>query len=267
MAFEDVSVPPRGLRLPVWGVSAGGLALLLLLGLAARAAGIGMPRLADLMLQWLPHLASGFALNIAISVGAIGLGTFAGMVLAVMELSPLAVLRLPARGFVLVFRNAPLLVVLFATTYVFPFEISIGAWHVAFPDWAKATIGLALPAASQVAELLRGAIQSIPSAQWDASASLAFSRLQSFRWIILPQCVKRALPPWMNLYSTIAMATTLASLVGVHDLLLAANEASTAVQRMDFTIAIYLSVLGWFFVYCYPIAQLTRWLERRFASR
>ena len=267
MAFEDVSAAPRGLRLPVWGLSMGAVAFLLVLGLAAHAAGFAMPRLAALMLQWLPHLASGFALNIAISLGAIGLGTLAGAVLAVMELSPLAALRLPARGFVLVFRNAPLLVVLFATTYVFPFEIGVGAWHVAFPDWAKATIGLALPAASQVAELLRGAVQSIPSAQWDASASLAFTRLQSFRWIILPQCVKRALPPWMNLYSTIAMATTLASLVGVHDLLLAANEASTAVQRMDFTIAVYLSVLGWFFVYCYPIARLTRRLERRFGRR
>jgi polar amino acid transport system permease protein len=55
--------------------------------------------------------------------------------------------------------------------------------------------------------------------------------------------------------------------VGVIDGVRAAPVAPTAVQRMDFTIAVYLSVLGWFFVYCYPIAQLTRWLERRFGNR
>ncbi|GGF43296.1 amino acid ABC transporter [Aliidongia dinghuensis] len=265
MAFEEAGALPRPRRLPTGRLAV--VAGVVLAASAAWVAGLEMPALLSLMLQWLPHLAMGFALNVAISLGAVGLGTAAGTALALMELSSWVALRLPAEGFVTVFRNAPILVVLFATTYVFPFEISLGPWHIAFPDWAKAMIGLALPAASQVAELLRGAIQSIPSAQWDAAASLAFTRSQSFRWIILPQCAKRALPPWMNLYSTIAMATTLASLVGVHDLLEAATEATTAVQRMDFTVAVYLAVLGWFFVYCYPIARFVRWLERRLDRR
>ena len=103
--------------------------------------------------------------------------------------------------------------------------------------------------------------------QWDAARSLAFiSRTQAFRWIILPQCVKRMLPPWMNLYASITtMATALASLVGVHDLLDTAQVASNTVARADFTVLVYFTVLGLFFAYCYPIARFTRHLEKRYA--
>ena len=69
------------------------------------------------------------------------------------------------------------------------------------PDWIKATLGLALPVMANVAEIVRGAVQSIPTAQWESAESLAFTRRQTLWMIILPQCVKRMLPPWMNLYA------------------------------------------------------------------
>jgi polar amino acid transport system permease protein len=59
------------------------------------------------------------------------------------------------------------------------------------------------------------------------------------------------------------MASALASLVGVHELLHAATDASTAVRRLDFTVLAYLVVMTAFFALCYPIANLTRRLERR----
>lgn len=69
----------------------------------------------------------------------------------------------------------------------------------------------------------------------------------------------------MNLYASITMATALASLVGVHDLLDTAQVASNTVARADFTVVVYFTVLGLFFAYCYPIARFTRFLERRHA--
>ena len=199
------------------------------------------------------------------SLLAIGLGTLAGLALGPLLLSPIRGVRLIVRGYVQVFRNAPLLVLIYFSTYVFPFEIALGQHIVPFPDWFKVTLGLALPASANFAEIFRGAIQSIPHAQWDAARSLAFSRTQVFRWIILPQCVKRMLPPWMNLYASITMATALASLVGVHDLLDTAQVASNTVARADFTVLVYFTVLGLFFAYCYPIARFTRLLEKRYA--
>jgi polar amino acid transport system permease protein len=220
---------------------------------------------ASLLLQWLPLLASGLKMNVLISVLALAIGSVLGVVVGGLELARSTWVSRPARVYVQLFRNAPLLVLIFFTTYVFPFEIHFGALYIPFPDWIKATIGLALPASAQLAEIVRGAIQSIPTAQWDASASLAFSRWQTLRWIILPQCVQRVLPPWMNLYAMISMSTTLASLVGVTELLESAKNASNTVNRTDFTILVYLAVLTLFFVYCYPITRLTRRLEKKFA--
>lgn len=141
----------------------------------------------------------------------------------------------------------------------------VGSAYISFPDWVKVTIGLALPASANVAEIFRGAIASIPSTQWEAARSLAFTRGQIFRSIILPQCFKRMLPPWMNLYAVITMGTALASLVGVHDVIDTAQIASNTVNMTGFTVVIYLSLLVLFFAYCYPISRLTQRLERRYA--
>jgi len=212
---------------------------------------------------WLPVLLRGLLANIQISVLAMALGTLAGLVVGALSLSPLRVLRVATRWYVQVFRNAPVLVLIYFTTYVFPFELHLVAWTVPFPDWIKVVLGLALPASANVAEIFRGAIQSIPSAQWEAAQSLAFRRREIFRLIVLPQCVRRMLPPWMNLYASITMSTALASLVGVHDVVDTAQIASNTVARTDFTILVYFTLLGLFFAYCYPIARATRALERR----
>ncbi|WP_425284991.1 amino acid ABC transporter permease [Methylobacterium pseudosasicola] len=239
----------------------------------ALAAGSGLfwsfldARLTRDLLDWLPYLASGFVMNVLISVLAMALGTLGGVVLGAMELSNARVVRAPAVAYVQLFRNAPHLVLIFATTYIFPFEIVVAGSYLPFPDWLKAVLGLAVPACAYVAEIVRGAILSVPTSQWDAARGSGLSRGQTLRWIILPQCLRRALPPWMNLYASITMSTALASLVGVHELLHAATDASTAVRRDDFTIAVYLTVLAAFFLFCFPISRLTRRLERRFAPR
>ncbi len=216
------------------------------------------------LVEWIPYLASGFAMNILIAVCAMALGTLVGTVFGILELVPFRLVRYPVVAYVQVFRNAPHLVLIFATTYIFPFEIVIFGNYLPFPDWVKAVIGLAIPASAYAAEITRGAILSIPTTQWEAAKGLGFSRKQALRWIILPQCLRRSLPPWMNVAASITMGTALASLVGVHELLHAATDASTAVRRLDFTVIAYIVVMAAFFTLCYPIARLTRRLERRF---
>jgi polar amino acid transport system permease protein len=216
------------------------------------------------VVEWIPYLTSGFLMNIVIALLAMALGTVVGTLFGILELVPFRLLRYPVVAYVQLFRNAPHLVLIFATTYIFPFEIVIFGNYVPFPDWVKAVIGLAIPASAYIAEITRGAILSIPTTQWEAAKGLGFSRGEALRWIILPQCLRRSLPPWMNVAASITMGTALASLVGVHELLHAATDASTAVRRLDFTIIAYLLVMAAFFTLCYPIARLTRRLESRF---
>jgi polar amino acid transport system permease protein len=232
------------------------------LGLTWAATGT-TPAAVQALWHWSPALLRGLGMNIQISMLAMALGTVAGLVVGALSLSPSAVLRRLTRAYVLLFRNAPILVLVYFTTYVFPFEVNLAGWYLPFPDWIKVVIGLGLPASANVAEIFRGAIQSIPSAQWEAAQSLAFRRTQIFRMIVLPQCVRRMLPSWMNLMASITMSTSLASLVGVHDLVDTATVASNTVARSDFTILVYFTLLALFFAYCYPIARWTRYLERR----
>jgi polar amino acid transport system permease protein len=120
---------------------------------------------------------------------------------------------------------------------------------------------------ANVAEIVRGAIQSIPTTQWEAAHSLAFTRRQTFWMIIIPQCVKRMLPPWMNLYAILTMSTVLVSIVGVNDMMTQTQRVLSAESRPELLLAFYTYVLLWFFAYCYPIARWTVRLEARYAVR
>ena len=221
----------------------------------------------SLLLKWTPLLAQDFLFNLAISFMAMLLGTAAGVVLGLARVSLLAPVRGTSWLVVQFFRNAPWLVLLFFVMFLMPFEFKIGQHTIPFPDWIKSTIGLALPIMANIAEIVRGAVQSIPSAQWEAARSLAFNRRQILWQIILPQCIKRMLPSWMNWYAILTMATTLASIVGVSEVMTTVGHITAAESRTDFLIPIYSYVLLWFFIYCYPIACYTRRLEARFAER
>jgi polar amino acid transport system permease protein len=120
---------------------------------------------------------------------------------------------------------------------------------------------------ANVSEIVRGAVNSIPSGQWESAESLAFSRLQTLWRIILPQCVKRMIPPWMNWYAILTMSTPLISIVGVNDAMTLAQDALAAEQRSELLMPMYAMLLLFFFVYCYPIARWTIRLERRYAVK
>jgi len=235
--------------------------------LAQVAAPPDKPSVIELLVKWTPLLAKGFLFNLLISFFAMAAGTLAGVALGVARISLVAGVRGTSWVVVQFFRNAPWLVLLFFVMYLLPFEFRIGGTTIPFPDWIKATLGLALPIMANVAEIVRGAVQSIPTAQWEAARSLAFSRRETLWKIILPQCIKRMLPPWMNWYAILTMATTLASIVGVSEVMTITLRITNAEGRTDLLIPIYTYVLLWFFLYCYPISLWTRRLEGRYEVR
>ncbi len=214
-----------------------------------------------------PREFGGFALNILVSFLAMAIGTLSGMALGLGLISRIAPLRSVAWAITQFFRNSPWLVLLFFVMLLTPFQFRIGGLTIPFPAWFKATIGLALPIMANVAEIVRGAVNSIPTGQWESAESLAFSRTQTLWRIILPQCVKRMIPPWMNWYAILTMATPLISIVGVNDAMTLTQDALAAEQRTELLMPMYAMLLFFFFVYCYPIARWTIRLERKYAVR
>ena len=243
------------------------VALILSAGIGEAQAGPGTPSIIATIVKWTPLLAQGFALNIAMSFLAMAIGTAFGVALGLGQISLLSPVRTSSWSVTQFFRNSPWLVLLFYCMLLLPFEIRIGNSIVSLPGWAKATVGLALPVMANVSELVRGAVQSIPSGQWEASEALAFTRLQSLRMVILPQCVKRMTPPWMNLYAILTVATPLTSVVGVSEAMTLTGDSLSSEGRTELLVPMYLYLLLWFFIYCYPIALATVAIERRFQVR
>jgi len=253
------------------GPCAGLAAILLVLSVAAgeamAQAGDPRPGILATLLKWTPVLLQGFALNILVSFLAMAIGTAAGMALGLAQISLLPPVRKASWLATQFFRNAPWLVLLFYCMFLLPFEIRVLGLTIPLPAWFKATLGLSLPVMANVSEVVRGGVRSIPLGQWESAEALAFSRRQTLWMIILPQCVKRMLPPWMNLYAILTMATPLISVVGVQDAMSLTRAALAAESRTELLVPMYLMLLVWFFLYCYPIARWTQALERRFAVR
>lgn len=246
-----------------------GLALLVAFvfacGIAQAQAPASAPTILETLWKWTPLLFRGFVFNLAISFIAMAIGTVVGLFLGFAQISLLPPVKKGAFLVTHFFRNAPWLVLLFYCMFLLPFQVTLFGVTIPIPDWTKATLGLALPVMANVSEIMRGAIQSIPTTQWEASAALAFNRRQTIWMIIFPQCIKRMLPPWMNLYAILTMATVLASIVGVSEMMTLTQRALSAENRPGLLLAFYSYVLLWFFVYCYPIARWTVRLEARYA--
>jgi polar amino acid transport system permease protein len=145
-----------------------------------------------------------------------------------------------------------------------PYTVEIAGTRYDIPGWIKATFALSLPIMANLSEIVRGAINSIPTGQWDSARSLGFTRRQILWQIILPQCIKRMIPPWMNWYCILTMATPLISILGINDGMTLTQHALAAEARSEFLIPMYLWLMIWFFIYSYPIALYTRRFERRF---
>ena len=217
------------------------------------------------LLKWVPFIMKGFVLNLVISFSAMAIGTVAGAALGLMQVSLLAPVRHSSWVVTQFFRNSPWLVLLFIIMLMLPYQIEFGEMSIGIPDWIKATIGFSLPVMANISEVVRGAVQSLPTGQWESAESLAFTRRQTIWLIILPQCIKRMIPPWMNWYAILTMATPLCSIMGVEEAVRFSQQALEAEgARPELLMPFYSFLLVIFFVYCYPIARWTIRLEKRF---
>ncbi len=221
----------------------------------------------EALIKWMPLLLQGFLVDVGISVAAMAIGTVLGGLLGVGQLAQWRAVRALSHWATQFFRNAPWLVLLFFCILLLPYQVTIGSVIIPFPGWVKGIIGLALPVMGNVSEVVRGGVQSIASGQWEAAEALALNRRQTLRIVVFPQAIKRMLPPWMNTYAVLMMATPLVSIVGVDDSVTIARAMLSSVGDAGLLMPVYGFLLMLFFLYCAPIAAFTRKLEARYAVR
>ena len=253
--------------LPPWTILVLASTLLLWPGYAMAATNFSMLDAFATLQRWIPFLLkSGFLFNIIISLFAMLFGTVAGAALGLAQISQVNTISRLAWFITQLFRNSPWLVILFIVLLAFPFEVVVFDTVIRIPDWMKAVFGLSLPVMANISEIVRGAVMSVPTAQWESAESLGFKRHQILWSIILPQCFKRMIPPWMNWYAILTMATPLCSLLGVEEVITLSRQAMEAEDNHpELLVPFYSFALCLFFLYCYPIARLTVRLERKYA--
>src|SRR5918996_3312308 len=151
------------------------------------------------------------------------IGIVLGTLLTIRFLPSRAVIRL----YVEVWRGLPIIVTMFIVFFVFP----VAGAQFEFDPFTSATIGLSLWGSAQVAEATRGAVQSIPQEQHEAAAALGFGWVGRHRFVILPQALRRLLPPFVSLLANVIQNTTLASIIGVTEVLATAQRS---IERLQF---------------------------------
>jgi polar amino acid transport system permease protein len=214
------------------------------------------------MAEWTPSLAKGFLLDVFLTIASGLIGTILGGIVGYASLSKLANLRRVTWIGVQLLRNTPGLVLLFAVAFTVPFEFEVGGITIPFPAEAKVIFCFSLKIAANVGEIVRGAVNATPVGQWDAGASLGLTRFRIFRLVILPQCMPRMVPPWMNTMALFFTVVPIASLVGVYDAVNYAGLAINSEGSPNLIMPMYMYVLTWFFCVAYILQELTKNLEK-----
>ena len=181
-------------------------------------------------------------------------GGAAGLVIAILRVSPRKPLARMVAGYIRILQGTPLLIQL----YLVYFGASL--FHIRSDAWTAAALGLILYASAFLGEIWRGCIQAVPREQWEAANALGLGYLAQLRFVILPQALRIALPPTVGFLVQLLKGTSLASIIGFTELTRAAQIVNNATFR---PFSVYATVVVLYFALCWPLSVLSERLERR----
>ncbi|CAD5109483.1 amino acid ABC transporter permease [Zestomonas carbonaria] len=212
-----------------------------------------------LELLWVsaPQLARGAWETLSISASSILFATLGGLLYGVLRNLGSRWLEVPLRVYLELFRAIPVLVWL----YLFFFGLPIFA-GVSVPSFWCAVLVLSLWGASEVGEVVRGGLQSLPRGQREAGLAIGLNAPRLYGQVLLPQALKRITPPTINVYTRIIKTSSLAVLIGVVDVIKVGQQI---IERTYESVLVYGFLFIFFFLLCYPLSAASRVLERRWS--
>jgi polar amino acid transport system permease protein len=187
------------------------------------------------------------------------IGTSLGLFLGLMRRSDNAALRYPAAIYIESFRSTPILVQLVWIYYSMPILTGLQMGNI-----MSCAIGLGLHCSAYVAEIFRAGVNSIEKGQWDAAHAIGMRYPKLMLRIILPQAIRRMIPPLINEFATLIKLTSLGSVLAVNELL---HEAENLINNTYRPLEIYTAVAIAFAIMIYPIIYASQRLERHWKIR
>ena len=176
-----------------------------------------------------------------------------GLVLALMRLNRLRLVRLPAAIYTEIFKNVPLLAIIFVTYFGLP---SVG---IKLSVFVAGVLSLMLFYAAYLSEIFRAAISGIHSGQNEAAQALGLGRGTTFGHVILPQALRLALPGTNTMFVDLLKSTSLLVTISAVELMTQAQLIASETFR---ALEVYLVIASIYFAVCYPVSQCLLWLER-----
>ena len=212
----------------------------------------------DYIIQILGPLLAGTAVTLQVFLLTLLLSVPLGLVLALLRVSHLRVASGIVNGYIWLMRGTPLMLQMLFIYFALPFVPLIG---IRLPDFTAAIVAFVLNYAAYFAEIFRAGIQSIDRGQYEGARVLGLSYPQTMRRIVLPQVLKRILPPMSNETITLVKDTSLIYVLAMNDLL----RAARGIVQRDFTTTPFVVAAAFYLVMTLVLTLGFQHLERKYA--
>lgn len=190
------------------------------------------------IITFLKYMFEASKTTLAVFILTLVFGLTLGLLVALGRMSKLKIVSIPIRIYQLIMRGTPLILQLMFFYYG-PYYL----FHISLLRFTAGILAFSLNYAAYFAEIYRGGIESIPIGQNEAAQVLGFSKLQTFFKIVLPQVVKRILPPMSNEFMTLVKDTSLIQVIGVAEI----YQLATKTMAREFTV-VPLLIAGVFYL-------------------
>ena len=209
------------------------------------------------------RLLTGLAVSLKISFVSVAISIALGVFLGILMTLKNPVITVVSRIYLEIVRIMPQMVLLFIVYFGTTKALGINleaetAAVIVFSFWGTA----------EMADLVRGALLSIPAIQYESSASLGLNKLQTYIYVIIPQIIRRMIPLSINLITRMIKTTSLVMMIGIVEVLKVGQQIIEANRKASPTVAfgVFLVIFLLYFAACWPISMLSRYLETRWEN-
>lgn len=209
------------------------------------------------------RLLQGLWVALRISLISVVISIVLGIVLGMLMTSKNKGIQVITRIYLEIVRIMPQLVLLFIVYFG-----ATKAMGINISAETSAIIVFVFWGTAEMADLVRGALISIPKIQYESSESLGFSRGQTYRYIIIPQIIRRMIPLSINLITRMIKTTSLVMMIGIVEVLKVGQQMIEANRSTSPNAAfgIFATILLMYFIACWPISCLSKYLEKRWEN-
>ena len=198
----------------------------------------------------------GFLMTVAISALAIVLGTVLGIFVGLLLVYAWAPIKFVVRVYVDFIRGTPVFVLVLASFYI------LSVIGIQLNAFQAGVLAITVFCSTHVGEMVRGALQAIHRGQTEAAMAIGLTFHETFLFVLMPQALRQILPTWVNAATEMVKASTLLSVIGVSELLLATQQV---ISRNFLSLEFYFLAGFIYFVIDFSIERLGRYVERKVA--